>query len=111
KGAILMKTHIKKVISSLLVVGTVTLGSTPAFAATFGNSKSGASSVESFQIKYNGASWNYKGSGYKSTSFKYSRNGRTLLTKTAYNGKVTGSVWDDLRWGKKYKTKFSWWRG
>ncbi|REH77760.1 hypothetical protein [Staphylococcus felis] len=81
----------------------MTLGSTPAFAETFGNSKSGASSVESFQIKYNGASWNYKGSDYKSTSFKYSRNGRTLLTKTAYNGKVTGSVWNDLRWGENIK--------
>lgn len=106
-----MKKNIKKVISSLLVVGTVTLGSTPVFAASFGNSKSGASSVESFQIKYNGASWNYSGSGYKSTSFKYTRDGRTLLSKTAYNGKVTGSVWDDLRWGDKYNTKFGWWRG
>ena len=33
------------------------------------------------------------------------------MTKVAYKGKVTGAVWDDLRWGKKYTTKFSWHRG
>ena len=33
------------------------------------------------------------------------------MKRTAYNGKVTGSVWDDLRWGEKYKTKFNWGRG
>lgn len=49
------------------------------------------------------------GSGYSWASFTYSRNGVTLLTKTAYNGRVEGSVWDDLiHWGEAYTTKFSW---
>jgi hypothetical protein len=105
------KMKMKQFIISALVVGTIGLGANTAFGATFGDSSSGASSVESFQIKYDGAAWNYSSSKYKSTSFKYTRDGRTLLSKTAYNGKVTGSVWDDLRWGDKYTTYFSWWRG
>jgi hypothetical protein len=106
-----MKKKTKQIVCSVLLVGTIGLGANTAFGATFGNSSSGASSVESFQIKYDGAAWNYSSSPYRSTSFKYTRNGRTLLSKTAYSSKVTGSVWDDLRWGDKYTTKFSWNRG
>lgn len=93
----------------MVIVGALAIGgANVAYAATFGNSSSGASSTESFQIRYDGAAWNYSSSPYKSTSFTYSRNGRTLMNKVAYNGKVTGSVWDDLRWGDKYTTKFNW---
>lgn len=107
-----MKRKLKQVVSCLLIVGLLTLGSASvAFAATFGDSSSGASSVESFQIKYDGAAWNYSSSPYQYTSFTYSRNGKTLMNKVAYSGKVTGSVWDDLRWGDKYTTKFNWNRG
>lgn len=106
-----MKINVKKASASLLVAGIIGIGTSTVSAASFGNSVSGASTVESFQIKYNGAAWNYKNSPYKSTSFRYKRANRTLLTKTAYSGKVTGSVWDDVRWGEKYKTIFSWWRG
>ncbi|MED3625355.1 hypothetical protein P4482_07650 [Neobacillus thermocopriae] len=105
------KMKMKQFIISALVVGTIGLGGNTVFGATFGDSTSGASSEESFQIKYNGAAWNYSKSKYQYTSFKYTRDGRTLLSKTAYNGKVTGSVWDDLRWGDKYTTYFSWKRG
>jgi hypothetical protein len=106
-----MKKRTKQFICSMLVVGTIGLGaSSTADAASFGTSASGASSQESLQIRYNGAAWNYSKSPYNSTWFKYSRNGRTLLSKTAYNGKVTGSVWGDLRWGGKYTTKFNWGR-
>lgn len=100
----------KKTITVLMVALALTVGTiSVAYAANFGNSLNGASNVEVLQVKYNGAAWNYSGSGYSWASFKYSRNGRTLLTKTAYNGKVTGSVWDDLiHWGDEYTTKFSW---
>ena len=107
-----MKMKFKKAISVLMVVVALTLGATNmAYAVSFGNSLNGASSEEVLQIGYKGAAWNYKGSGYKYASFKYTRNGKTLLSRTVYNGKVTGSVVDDLRWGKKYITKFSWNRG
>lgn len=93
------------VLSSALVAG----GAGVAQAVTFGNSLNGASSVEVLEVKYNGAAWNYKGSGYKNAWFKYTRGGRVLLTKTAKNGKVKGSVWDSLTdWSKKGTTKFSW---
>ncbi|UTR14254.1 hypothetical protein MM221_17055 [Salipaludibacillus sp. LMS25] len=98
-------------ICSLLVFGTIGLGANTAYGATFGNSNSGASSTEVFEVRYNGAAWNYAASPYKYTSFKYTRDGRTLLSKTAYSSKVTGSVWDDIRWGDKYTTKFNWSRG
>lgn len=102
----------KKIICSALLIGTIGLGANTALAANFGNSSSGASSVESFQIKYDGAAWNYSSSPYKSTFFKYTRDERTLLYKSASNGKVTGSVWDDLiHWGDKYTTVFNWGRG
>ena len=104
-----MKRKLKKAISTLMIAGALTLGaSNMAFAASFGNSLNGASSNEVLQIRYNGAAWNYSGSGYKNASFKYTRNGKTLLSKTATSGKVSGSVWDDLRWGDKYTTYFSW---
>ncbi|MEB5648528.1 hypothetical protein [Mammaliicoccus sciuri] len=106
-----MKKNIKKITSSVLVASVIAMGSSTAFAASFGDANSGASSKESMQIRYNGAAWNYAKSKVKSTSFKYTRNGRTLMNKTAYNGKVTGSVWDDVRWGDKYNTKFNWSRG
>ncbi|WP_257160761.1 hypothetical protein [Corynebacterium cystitidis] len=80
-----------------------------AYAATFGNNLNGASSVEVLQVKYNGAAWNYPGSGYQNAWFKYHRNGRTLMQKYAYNGKVTGSVWDNLYdWSKGQTTQFTW---
>ncbi len=104
-----MKIKLKKSIGTMLVVGILTLGGVnTAYAASFGNSLNGASSEEVLQIRYNGAAWNYSKSGYKNASFKYTRDGRTLLSRTATNGKVTGSVWDDLRWGNKYVTHFSW---
>ncbi|TKD70755.1 hypothetical protein [Pseudalkalibacillus hwajinpoensis] len=107
-----MKKKAKKFIISGLVVGAMGLGiGSTASAASFGYSASGASSVESYEIRYDGAAWNYYSSPYKWTSFKYSRDGRTLLSKTAYSSKVTGSVYDDLRWGDKYNTKFNWNRG
>lgn len=105
-----IKSKIGKRITALLLVLTLTaaLGSV-AYAVTFGNDKNGASNVEVLQVKYNGAAWNYPGSGYSWASFTYSRNGRTLLTRTAYNGEVTGSVWDDLiHWGEEYTTHFNW---
>ena len=105
-----MKNKFKKTFSALMVAFALTIGVTSmAYAVSFGNSLNEASSVEILQVKYNGAAWNYPGSGYRYASFKYTRNGKTLLSKTATNGKVTGSVWDDLlRWGDKYTTKFSW---
>lgn len=106
-----MKKKMKHFIISALLVGTIGLVGNTAFAATFGDACSGASSQEILQIKYEGAAWNDSCSPYIYTAFEYSRNGKVLLTKYAYNGKVTGSVWDDLRWGEKYTTKFRWWRG
>lgn len=106
-----MKKKIKRIICSMLVVGLIGLGTNTVYAAYFGNASSGASSVEVFQVKYNGAAWNYSSSNYAATWFKYTRNGRTLLYRIAYNGKVTGSVWDDLiHWGDKYTTHFNWGR-
>lgn len=90
--------------AAVLVMGT----SSVTYAASFGNASNGASSTEVFNIKYNGAAWNYLGSGYRNASFKYTRGGRTLLTRTTTCGKVTGSVWDDLRCGDKYVTRFTW---
>lgn len=105
-----IKSKVGKKIIALLFTITLTIGlGSVAYAATFGTDKNGASSVEVLQVKYNGAAWNYKDSGYSWASFTYSRNGRTLLTKTAYNGMVTGSVWDDLvHWSEEYTTEFSW---
>ncbi|QSZ27569.1 hypothetical protein ACETAC_01240 [Aceticella autotrophica] len=102
-----------KKITALFLALTLTVGlGSVAYAETFGDDKNGASNVEVLQVKYDGAAWNYSGSGYNWASFKYTRNGRTLLTKVAYSGKVTGSVWDDLiHWGEEYTTKFSWNRG
>ena len=104
-----MKNTFKKIFSTTILTFTLIFGGTHiAYGTTFGNSLNGASSVEVWQIKYNGAAWNYSGSGYKNASFKYTRNGKLLLAKKVNRGKVKGSVWDDLRWGEKYKTKFSW---
>ncbi len=105
-----IKSKISKKVTALLLALTLTLGlGSVAYAATFGDDLNGASSVEVLQVKYDGAAWNYEGSGYSWASFTYSRNGVTLLTKTAYNGRVEGSVWDDLiHWGKEYTTNFSW---
>lgn len=87
-------------------------GVAPAFAASFGNSLNGASSVEVFQVKYDGAAWNYPGSGYSHAWFKYSRGGKTLMYKVATNGKVTGSVWDNLiDWSSNQTTMFTWGNG
>lgn len=93
------------------LLSTSFVAPTVASAATFGNSNNGASSVEQFQIRYSGAAWNYKkNSGKNYAYFKYSRNGKTLLTKYAYNGKSTGSVWDSLSWNGPI-TKFNWGNG
>jgi len=97
------------IVSCFAVLGGITVAN--ASATTYGDASSGASNEESFQIRYNGAAWNYGSSPYQSTSFTYTRNGTVLMKKTAYNGKVSGSVWDDLRWGDKYTTKFYWGRG
>jgi len=109
-GGINIKKTLKKRFTSIMLASTLVMGGTiVAHAASFGNSLNGASSTEVLQVKYNGAAWNYSGSGYRNASFKYTRNGKTLLSKVATNGKVTGSVWDDLiHWGDKYTTKFSW---
>ncbi|WP_022749098.1 hypothetical protein [Lachnobacterium bovis] len=99
----------KKIIST--VATTVALGvfgCSTVFGASFGSSKCGASSVEIAQFIYKGSAWNYKGSGYKYAEFKYTRNGKVLMHKVAHNGKVTGYVTDDLRWGDKYVTHFKW---
>lgn len=107
-----MKRKMKKIVLSGLILSVFSLFSTATvFAATFGNSVSGASSNEVLQIRYDGSAWNYIDSPYQYTSFSYTRNGKTLMNKTAYNGKVTGSVMDDLRWGDKYTTVFNWKRG
>ncbi|WP_185805789.1 hypothetical protein [Mammaliicoccus sciuri] len=53
-----MRNNIKNVTSSILVASIIVMSSTPAFAASFGDRNSGASSVESFQIRYTGAAWN-----------------------------------------------------
>ena len=108
-----MKSNLKIRKSIIALTFALALGITSvAYAASFGNSLNGASSTEVLQVKYDGAAWNHPGSGYSWASFKYTRKGVTLLTKTAYNGKVTGSVWDDLlHWGDEYTTKFSWNRG
>lgn len=102
----------KKIASLLLALALMVGLGTVAYAQSFGDALNGASNEEVLQVKYDGAAWNYPGSGYNWASFTYSRNGVTLLTKTAYNGKVTGSVWDDLvHWGEEYTTKFNWNRG
>jgi hypothetical protein len=106
-----MKKKMKKLTCALLLVGTIGVSANTASAATFGGSSSGASSVESFQLRYDGAAWNYSNSLYKSTSFKYKRDGRTLTSKTAYSTKVTDSVWDSLIPGDSHTTYFSWSRG
>ncbi|CDZ23451.1 putative secreted protein [[Clostridium] cellulosi] len=99
----------KKITTLLLALTLMTGLGVVASAQTFGTALNGASNEEIFQVKYNGAAWNYPGSGYHWASFKYSRNGQVLLTKTAYNGRVEGSVWDDLiHWGSAYTTKFNW---
>lgn len=104
---------IKKTAITFMVTLALAVGiAGAAYAASFGNSLNGASNVEVLQVKYNGAAWNYSGSGYSWASFKYTRNGQTLLSMTAYDRKVTGSVWDDLiHWGDAYTTKFNWNRG
>lgn len=104
-----IKTKISTVLCAAMIASSL---SVVANAATFGNSKNGASTKEVLQVKYDGAAWNYSGSGYNWASFTYSRNGRTLMKKYAYTSKVTGSVWDDLiHWDDAHTTKFNWNRG
>lgn len=98
-----------RIVSFALASALMLGGGATAFAVEFGNKLNGASSVEVYQIRYDGVAWNYPGSGYKSAWFKYHRNGKTLMYKVAKNGKVTGSVWDNLfDWSKKQTTKFNW---
>lgn len=101
---------LKKAFLSLLLAAIFISIPSNALAASFGNSSNGASTKETAQLYYSGAAWNYSGSGYKFASFKYTSEGKTLLTKTARSGKVTGGVWDSLNWNAP-KTTFSWNRG
>lgn len=101
----------KILITSLLLLTVLSADSEIAIATDYGDNISGASTNEVFQIRYDGAAWNYNNSRYVSTSFSYSRNNVTLLTRVAYNGKVTGSVYDNIISGDKYTTYFNWWRG
>lgn len=103
---------IKNKIVALVLSATLAFGSGGvALAKTFGNSLNGASTVEVMQVRYDGAAWNYKGSGYKGAWFKYTRNGKTLMYKSVRRGKVTGSVWDNLiDWSREQTTKFRWGR-
>ena len=105
-----MKKKTKNKLSAIVLAGALTLGGvSTAYAGSFGNHLNGASTKEVLQVKYNGAAWNYRGSGYKSAWFKYTRNGKTLLYRYVKNGKVTGSVWDNLvDWSKKQTTRFYW---
>lgn len=99
----------KKIVKFLLALTLIVGVANVAYAERYGDSMNGASNYEVGQVQYNGAAWNYSGSGYNWASFTYTRNGQTLLKRTAKKGKVTGSVWDDLvRWGKNYTTKFYW---
>lgn len=41
----------------------LSVGTSIAYAQEFGTSKNGASNYEVLQVKYNGAAWNYPGSG------------------------------------------------
>lgn len=108
-----MNTNLKRKMAAVSLAAALTMGgASAAEAATFGDSRNGASTVEVLQVKYDGAAWNYSGSGYRYASFKYTRGGRTLMHKYAYNGKVTGSVWDNLiDWSSNARTYFSWNRG
>lgn len=105
-----MKTLTKKIITSLALVITLIFGGvTAAQAVAYGNALNGAYSIEVLQVRYDGAAWNYPGSGYRNAWFKYVRNGKTLMHKSVKNGKVTGSVWDNLvDWGPSQTTKFYW---
>lgn len=105
-----MNNKVKKCIVTFMLAIAIVAGTVNvAYAASFGTRKNGASSKEVLQVKYDGAAWNYAKSGYKNASFKYTRGGRTLLSRTAKSGKVTGSVWDDLvNWSGSATTKFSW---
>lgn len=92
-------------IAAVLAVG----GASTAYATSFGNRLNGASSTEVLQIRYDGAAWNYRGSGYRNAWFRYSRNGRTLLYREVRNGRVTGTVWDNLiDWSPSQTTRFTW---
>lgn len=104
-----MKKSIKKKFSALMCATLLASTAVSVGAATFGNGKCGASNVEVLQVRYNGAAWNYSGSGYKWASFTYTRNGRTLMKKTVNQGRVSGSVWDDLiHWDDAHTTHFYW---
>lgn len=85
--------NVKKKIASLALAATLTAGGAgAAYAASFGNSLNGASSVEVLQVKYDGAAWNYSGSGYRNAWFKYSRAGKTLMHKVATNYRTYDSA-------------------
>jgi len=101
-----------KKIFALLFALTITLGfETGLNAVMFGNSMNGASTVERYQVRYDGAAWNHPGmrNRYTWASFRYSRRGRTILSRFVRDGRVTGSVWDDLiDWGDGGRTYFGW---
>ncbi len=104
-----MKRKVTSVLCALICVLSLAL---TVGAATFGNSKCGASSDHYLELWYKGKAWVYSDSGYKWASFKYTRNGKTLMEKETKGGVVSGTVWDDLiHWGEEYTTKFSWNRG
>ncbi|MFW0121926.1 hypothetical protein [Rothia sp. CCM 9419] len=105
-----MKKTLKNKVIALGVASALALGGAPsAQAATFGNHLNGASTREVFQVRYDGAAWNYNGSGYRNAWFKYTRNGKVLMFRYAWTGKTTGSVWDNLfDWGSNQTTQFRW---
>lgn len=105
-----MKSILSKKIATAGVAGAILVGGAAAAqAVTFGTAQHGASSVEVFQVRYDGKAWNYPGSGHSGVWFKYSRDGVTKLYRETRFGETKGSVWDNLtHWGQSQTTVFSW---
>lgn len=103
-----------QILGSLLLSVSLILGVGSAAYAdtyTYGDSLCGASTEEVLGVGYYGAAWRHTGSKYKWASFTYSRNGSVIVTKKAYNGKVSAWVWDSPFWGSSNTTVFNWNRG
>ena len=107
-GGFVMKRKVTSVLCALICVLSLAL---TVGAATFGNSRCGASSDHYLELLYHGKCWVYSDSGYKWASFKYTRNGEVLASRKSLGGVESATVFDDLRWGDKYTTKFNWNRG
>ena len=107
-----MKQIKRRICILLLALSLLILGAFNVYAYEGGDKWNGASNYEYFQVMYKGAAWNYRGSGYNYAWYRYSRNGKTIQYKIAYNGRVSGSVWDNLLvWGNAGRTYFNWNRG